>query len=218
MVACNELLQCALHLITFLPFRVSVRLGEFNLLNKTDCVSVKGIDSDDCSESEDFGIEEVIVHPFYDSWTYINDIALIRLNTTVLFSDFIRPICLPIPSLFKPARADDEFYTTSFTQPKLWGTDYLKKKLYYTWIENELCQRKQPLTRYQMCLQPKAMPTDRFFSCYDDDGAPAMISNKDQWTLEGISTERRSFCDISQPIVLSKISSYLPWIGENVKN
>ncbi|KAB0792043.1 hypothetical protein PPYR_14004 [Photinus pyralis] len=199
-----------------LPQTALVRLGEYNVLNKTDCMFLTEIGTEDCSEYEDFGIETAVVHPFYDPWTYKNDIALIRLNGTVLFSETIRPICLPIPSLFKIADTTDEFYSSSFTSPKLWGTDYMKKKLYFSLTENEDCEHKHPLTRYQMCLRPKAMPTDRFLSCYDDEAAPAMISHRGQWTLEGISTERKSFCDASQPVVLSKISSYLPWLRENV--
>lgn len=40
------------------------------------------------------GVAEVLV-PRYDVFTFVNDIALIRLERTVPFSSFIKPICLP---------------------------------------------------------------------------------------------------------------------------
>ncbi|KAK4872879.1 hypothetical protein RN001_014908 [Aquatica leii] len=194
-----------------------VRLGEFNILNKTDCVELTQFNEQDCVESIDYEIEEVDMHPFYNFWTYNNDIALIRLKNRVTFSDYIRPICLPTPK-FKRPEINDTLYTTSFTSPKPWGTYYLKKKLFYTLVHNDRCQYKQTVNEYNMCLRPLAKIIDPYFSCFDDDGAPAMIAYKNQWTLEGITTERVSFCDISQPIILTKISSYLHWIQDNIRN
>lgn len=74
----------------------SVRLGEWN--TKTDV---------DCSEYDDkycnvpplnVNIAETIVHPQFssESLTSQNNIALLRLEKSVSFTDFIRPICLLI--------------------------------------------------------------------------------------------------------------------------
>ncbi|XP_050079142.1 serine protease snake-like [Anopheles maculipalpis] len=58
-----------------------VRLGEYDL--KVDSTS-----------QLDFGIAEIIRHPSYRNSRSYHDIALIRLNETVLFSKIIRPACL----------------------------------------------------------------------------------------------------------------------------
>lgn len=39
-------------------------------------------------------VAEIIKHPDYDSRTYNNDIALLRLSSPVKFTDYIRPVCL----------------------------------------------------------------------------------------------------------------------------
>lgn len=42
----------------------------------------------------DFGIENIIRHENYDPVTNFHDIALIRLNTSILFSEKVFPACL----------------------------------------------------------------------------------------------------------------------------
>lgn len=39
-------------------------------------------------------VAKIILHPNYDSETYDNDIALLRLSSPVRFTDYIRPVCL----------------------------------------------------------------------------------------------------------------------------
>jgi len=42
-----------------------------------------------------YGVEEIIVHSEYTARTYNNDIALLKLNGTVKFTEFLYPACLP---------------------------------------------------------------------------------------------------------------------------
>lgn len=47
------------------------------------------------------GVEKIIVHPDYNdkSRDKMHDIALLRLNTNVTYSKYIKPICLPVAGL-----------------------------------------------------------------------------------------------------------------------
>lgn len=99
----------------------SVRLGEHDLRNNDqDCqevrtiitqISKKRISShflffssriaykNDCADPvQDIPVSETIVHESYapTSKSQANDIALIRLQRAAPYSDFIRPVCLPI--------------------------------------------------------------------------------------------------------------------------
>lgn len=62
---------------------IVVRLGEydFNSNNETQYV--------------DFKVLEIRSHPDYDHATHVNDISIVKLNKPVVYSSFIRPICLP---------------------------------------------------------------------------------------------------------------------------
>jgi len=45
------------------------------------------------------GVDRVFTNPTYDSYNIINDVGLLRLNRSVVFTDTIRPICLPSPGV-----------------------------------------------------------------------------------------------------------------------
>lgn len=69
----------------------SVRLGEHNLSSEIDC------ENGECADPVvDIPIVEIIVHENYVSNKKDHDIALIRLARPVTFTDFVRPICLPV--------------------------------------------------------------------------------------------------------------------------
>lgn len=40
-------------------------------------------------------IVQIIVHPGYVDSGFINDISLLKMEHPVVFSDYVRPICLP---------------------------------------------------------------------------------------------------------------------------
>lgn len=39
----------------------------------------------------------IFIHPGYIDTGYINDISLLQLDSPVVFSDYVRPVCLPVP-------------------------------------------------------------------------------------------------------------------------
>lgn len=72
--------------------RVGVRLGEYDLTKDIDCLG------NTCADPIlVMGVEQKIPHEGYNekSNNRANDIGLIRLNSEVTFTDYVRPICLP---------------------------------------------------------------------------------------------------------------------------
>lgn len=73
-----------------------MRLREYNIHTNPDCVYEN--DLKDCSDDMiDLVPQAVIPHPEYDSESsnQQHDIALIRIEQTPPFTDFLRSICLP---------------------------------------------------------------------------------------------------------------------------
>lgn len=72
-----------------------VRLGDWDTLTNPDIEYY----SNETLRNDPFidvPIEEIIVHESYDNVEKYNDIALIRLSQPVNYTQFIRPICLPL--------------------------------------------------------------------------------------------------------------------------
>lgn len=76
----------------------AVRLGEWDTTTTNDCDDSL-VNEKVCSDPVvDITVEEKIVHENYESNSknQHNDIALLRLSRTVKYTDFIKPICLPL--------------------------------------------------------------------------------------------------------------------------
>lgn len=54
----------------------------------------------------DIAVAQIAIHEYYVPSTLANDVALIRLERAAPYTDFIRPICLPIV-VFRNRNFDD---------------------------------------------------------------------------------------------------------------
>ena len=79
-----------------------VRLGDWILSTEKDCESASILEPEVCSDPYiDFVVEKHFPHENYSPYSNSqhNDIALLRLSEKVeKFTDYIRPICLPLDS------------------------------------------------------------------------------------------------------------------------
>ena len=58
-------------------------------------------------------LSQIIIHPDYNNTLFNNDIALMRLNSPVSFTNFIRPVCL--------ASNTSQFYNSTSCWATGWG-------------------------------------------------------------------------------------------------
>lgn len=54
-------------------------------------------DRTNLTTAQDVPVEEIKVHELYNASNYANDLALIRLTSTISYNAFVSPICLPPP-------------------------------------------------------------------------------------------------------------------------
>lgn len=122
-----------------------VRLGEWDISSSEDCDD-SYVNEIVCSPQPiDIQIEKLIPHESYNVRisNQHHDIALLRLQQTVSFNDFIAPICLPINSDVR----NNNFVGQSLTVAG-WGktetenTSKFKLKVNVDGVTNEQCQKK----------------------------------------------------------------------------
>ncbi|CAG9860337.1 unnamed protein product [Phyllotreta striolata] len=77
----------------------TVRVGEYNLATRNDCVTLLNGKVKCSPRVQNLAVEQSIIHPEYNNRTITNDIALIRVQKISINIENIRPICLPLDNL-----------------------------------------------------------------------------------------------------------------------
>uniref|UniRef100_W8B4R8 Serine protease snake n=2 Tax=Ceratitis capitata TaxID=7213 RepID=W8B4R8_CERCA len=189
------------------------RIGETNLMVNKDNPG-----------PQIFGISSIYTHPRYDGVTYYNDIALLLLNGSVEFTEFVRPIRLWTQSDLPLATAFAMGYgATSFARaPTQRLTDFN-----LTIVGNDDCNRRLPqldevprgIIESQVCAQDFVMQRD---TCQGDSGGPLQYNIRGKrrrkrihYHLIGI-TSFGLLCRSQNPGVYTRIYSFLDWIEHTV--
>ncbi|KAF2896601.1 hypothetical protein ILUMI_09576, partial [Ignelater luminosus] len=198
-----------------------VRLGEYSLLNKTDCME----DSDvyECSSNvQDLGIDQVIPHPQYQELGFffaINDIGLIRLNKSAEFTDYVRPICVPYPDVPK-LTVNDTLITVKLPE----NYSNVKPRLARQYVQDDECRSYiQEMVKNidnggHMC---GAAINATSKTCDGNNlGSSVTVSRRSRqgrkWYLVGIVSGRFANCILEDTNIYTKVSHYLDWINENL--
>ncbi|KAK5638497.1 hypothetical protein RI129_012792 [Pyrocoelia pectoralis] len=169
---------------------------------------------------QDHAVDEIKRHPQYNSYTYANDIALIKLAKRAQLTIFVRPVCL------WPHSRDLDSIVGEHGEVVGWGYDQYGK------ITDRLMQITMPVVTQGMCIQSNPLfyshyTTDMTYCagykngssvCNGDSGGGMVFLRKDmmRWYLRGlvsISIALRShFCDYSNYVVFTDTAKYLDWI------
>ncbi|XP_058116127.1 serine protease snake-like [Anopheles ziemanni] len=204
----NRFILTAAHCFSFVNATL-VRLGVYDLAEN----SVNQVD---------FGIAEIIRHPNYSNSLAYHDIALLRLNETVLFSKFIRPACL----WTEPVLNTSSFIATGFG--KL-GEGTVELSSYMMKVKLDLfpsaeCQRKYEHTRKlrhgmsngQLCVGSIVGGKD---TCQGDSGGPLQVITEPRsciYNIVGV-TSTGTACGVGNSIAIyTNVAFYLDWIEKIV--
>ncbi|KAJ8676484.1 hypothetical protein QAD02_012271 [Eretmocerus hayati] len=149
----------------------------------------------------------------------IGDLALLKLETKVSFSDRIQPICLP---LRRPSK--NTFYVSGWSKSMIPGSRGLRKKMKSKVLELDLekCKRHPLLTIVnddKICVgisQPQELP------CIADAGGPLMayerrIDGSIRMSLYGISSLDLACGRTDLPGVYTRTYDYQSWIQQYIQ-
>lgn len=199
---------------------ISVRLGEHAIDTEIDCIGTT------CNEPPlDVPVEELISHPKFNSTTFENDIALLRLANPVNFTNYIKPLCLPSNQNTDTSGIVFDFAgwgQTAQNAPK----SNVKQKITLRGVTYDYCRAKYNETNPPRQIYDSQLCALGEFgrdSCRGDSGNALVgyVAPKGEiphYYLAGISSYGVNKCGTDGwPGVYTRVTKYVDWIKENLK-
>eukprot|EP00088_Acartia_fossae_P030555 TRINITY_DN31561_c0_g1_i5.p1 TRINITY_DN31561_c0_g1~~TRINITY_DN31561_c0_g1_i5.p1 ORF type:complete len:290 (-),score=23.10 TRINITY_DN31561_c0_g1_i5:43-912(-) len=199
----------------------TIRLGEHNLTNPGRDCGKKGL----CADiPQNFEAEKILVHPKYNVPNrYNNDIAIIKLNRPVIESDFVSPICLPVPDNFKYNLNGSRIEVAGWGAIDKLATKFssVLKHVAVPYMDLEKCKEIYEPQRVRLLdTQICAGGREGQDSCSGDSGSGLMMESDfhgrtydPRWIQVGIVSFGPWRCaSFGVPGVYTNVSAYLPWI------
>ncbi|XP_055850339.1 serine protease easter-like [Episyrphus balteatus] len=211
--------------INWKPSRV--RLGEWNASTDPDCeVDTRGIKN--CADPYiDVTIEKVIPHEkfVYSFSRPENDIGLIRLSRNVDYTDYIRPICLPLKDILKESAFEGhKMYISGWGIPAHGIRRNVKRKAEVPVVPLNECKRIYSQKRADIGTSEICAGGQKGIdSCRGDAGGPLIgldSSNKQRFYnfIAGIVSFGASPCgQQGWPSVYTRVGYYVDWIQQNIE-
>ncbi|XP_052891153.1 inactive CLIP domain-containing serine protease A8-like [Anopheles moucheti] len=188
------------------PHRYVARFGEWNMNSDAEIYP-----------SQDIEIEAHILHPDYlDEIPPKNDLALAILQETVIYSDHIRPLCLP--------SAQDVFVGKRCIATG-WGLDIRTEQPPSVMKRIEMnVQSQYDCELFFTKMRISFLPKDRLIcantneyqnTCMEDGGAPLACQRDDgSYALAGISSWVVYYRSPSLPAAYVDVAKYSHWIKD----
>nr|XP_022901342.1 proclotting enzyme isoform X1 [Onthophagus taurus] len=191
----------------FASYQLSVRLGDVDLKR-----------TDEPSNPATYRVTQIRRHEKYNRVGYYNDIAVLLLDRIVQRSKYVIPLCLPPPSLRY------ETFEGRKSTVVGWGSTYYNGKessvqrqaVIPIW-KNDDCNQAyyQPITSHFVCAGYAEGGID---ACQGDSGGPLMLLWDTRWLQVGIVSFGNKCGEPGYPGVYTRITEYLLWIKDNMKN
>lgn len=186
-----------------------VRLGDLNV----------EINTDD-AQPMDFKVANYRTHPQYDSNLKYNDIALVRLEKNVPFTDYMRPACLP----YQDFDNKSQLIVTGWGSTQLAGRNAAHlQKAAVEFFEQSECdeiyseEEDSALPsgikhRIQICAGSKEDIKD---TCQGDSGGPLQAVHPKyscMYSIIGITSFGQACGIIGTPAIYTRVYNYIDWI------
>ncbi|KAK7066899.1 hypothetical protein SK128_027104 [Halocaridina rubra] len=200
----DEYILTAAHCVTGTsPSNLNVVVGEHNWATTSETAATQTL-----------SVQQITIHPNYNSNTLNNDLALIKLSSPLTFPDdnTIAPVCLPPPG---------DSYSNVQATVTGWGTlsqggsqpQNLMEVTVPT-MSNTQCQSllgASAITANMLCAGPTSGGKD---SCQGDSGGPLTTPGGTNYEVQiGIVSWGYGCAQPNRPGVYTRVTNYLNWIN-----
>ncbi|KAK5639144.1 hypothetical protein RI129_011636 [Pyrocoelia pectoralis] len=196
--------HCVAHMSSWDVARLTVRLGDHNI--KTDS-EVRHVEKK---------VKRVVRHRGFDARTLYNDVSILTLDSPVVFTHQVRPICLP--------QTTGDTHAGKTATVIGWGSiresgpqpSVLQEVSIPIWSNNDCRTKYGPaapggIVEHMLCAGQASRD-----SCSGDSGGPLMV-NDGKWVQVGIVSWGIGCGKGQYPGVYTRVQKFLPWIQKNIK-
>lgn len=164
---------------------------------------------------DDYAVVEIKRHGLYSRRTLRNDIALLKLEKTVVFNEFIKTICLP---------DGGKTYVGEIATLAGWGnlagnlvgggtTSNILQEASFPVQSNDECTRVHGISIAPSLICTSSKDGDKG-ACNGDSGGPLMLLDKNnRWKVIGLVSWGRRGCNPEFPTVYTRVTHFLEWIN-----
>lgn len=155
-------------------------------------------------------LAQIIIHPDYNPSTFDNDICLLRLSSSVSFTNYIQPVCVTATNT-DPSDGSGVWVTG-------WGTLSSGGS-----SPDQLQEVNVPIVPQATCRNSYSTLTDNMIcageegrdSCQGDSGGPLVYKINNSWALAGVVSFGQGCAQANFPGVYARTSRYMTWISDN---
>ncbi|KAM9412514.1 transmembrane protease serine 9-like isoform 1-T1 [Salvelinus alpinus] len=162
-------------------------------------------------------VTQIIRHPNYTRSTSDNDMCLLKLSSTVTFTNFIRPVCLAAPG--------SSFHAGATSWVTGWGSIHsgvslpspqTLQEVDVPVVGNRQCNCNNgvgSITDNMICAGLSAGGKD---SCQGDSGGPMVSKQGIRWIQSGVVSFGNGCAQANLPGVYARVSQYQTWINTQI--
>uniref|UniRef100_A0A336L9X9 CSON006991 protein n=1 Tax=Culicoides sonorensis TaxID=179676 RepID=A0A336L9X9_CULSO len=170
-------------------------------------------ETEDESQTDDYEVEKIFIHPGYSESTKQNDIALIYLKNEVDF-ELYTPVCLPKQD-FEDTQTGVQVQAIGFGNlGNDKGYPNIKQKVKLPIVDSNVCARRKINHESQICAGGEPGKD----TCDGDSGGSLVTKRNKNWILEGIVSFGVKNCTIGNPGVYTRVKNYRKWILETIRS
>jgi len=204
------------------PSQFSIRLGVFEVMRTNE------------TGEQVLGVSELHVHPKYGRFSHKYDVALLKLERPLEFTDHISPVCLPNALGEKLPEPDTATFVTGWGTTEPENASQPDSFLYAQGgLSPTLQQVSVPIVSTDKCKKAYDSSVDEKVmfcagldeggkdSCSGDSGGPVVVqdlASNGKWTQIGIVSWGNGCAQPGFYGVYSKVSAFMDFIQQYVKD
>ncbi|KAF5302968.1 hypothetical protein FQA39_LY10146 [Lamprigera yunnana] len=196
--------------------QIRITLGQYELMEQS---SIK----------YEVGVKSTVVHPDYVCNKVKNDLAILELEKTLDWSDFVHPACLPTATggegykRFANVLATVAGWGWTNEDSQIGSRGNRLQKAKVNILTTETCQlwyksqgKKTKIQQTQICAGYEQGGVD---SCWADSGGPLMVPSEagDQVMVVGVVSTGIGCARPALPGIYTRLSEYISWIESIVR-